>query len=87
MLIGKSKLLDHYKRRRNGKLHSVTTTRTLYHLHCDSCGAEFYRTSKQFNKNSGTHVCANCDQKRFAQSQSSMWRRVGRFDASSSFKL
>jgi predicted SprT family Zn-dependent metalloprotease len=87
MLLGQTKLLSHYKRKRNNKLHTVSTTRTLYHLQCDSCGAEFYRTAKQFNKRSGTHVCVDCDQKSFAQSQSSMWRRVGKFDASSSFKL
>ena len=87
MLLGQTKLFDNYKRMRNGRMHLVSTTRTLYHLQCDSCGGEFYRTAKEFNKQSGTHVCANCDQKRFAQSQSSMWRRVNKFDASSSFKL
>lgn len=87
MILGQAKLFGNYKRMRNGKLQTISTTRTLYHLQCDSCGGEFYRYAKQFNKRSGTHVCANCDQKRFAQSQSSMWRRVGKFDASSSFKL
>ena len=87
MLIGQSKLLDYYNRRRNGKVHFVPVTRTLYHLICDSCDAEFFRTAKEFNKHSGTHVCKNCNQKSYAQKQSSMWRRVNKFDASSSFKL
>lgn len=87
MELGTTQLHSFYKRRRNGVAHDVKSTQTLYHLQCDNCGAEFYRPAKQYNKKSQHHVCANCDQKRFAQKQSSMWRRVGKFDASSGYKL
>jgi len=41
MLLGQTKLFDNYKRMRNGKLQTISTTRTLYHLQCDSCVLSF----------------------------------------------
>lgn len=87
MILGTAKLHSCYKRKRNGKYHIVNTIQTVYHLQCDNCNIEFSRKAKQFNKRSQHHVCTNCDQKRFAQKQSSIWKRVGKFDASSGFKL
>ena len=87
MILGTAKLHSHYKRKRNGRYHIVSTTQTVYHLQCDNCKCEFHRTAKEFNKSSQHHVCGNCDQKRFAQKQSSMWKRVGKFDASSGIRL
>ena len=87
MELGTTKIHSYYKRRRNGVVHNVSSTSTLYHLQCDNCGFEFYRTAKQLNKRSQHHVCSNCDQKRFAQKQSSIWKRVGKFDASSGLRL
>ena len=87
MKLGTTKTHSFYRRRRNGVVHNVSSTSTLYHLQCDNCDTDFYRTAKQFNKRSQHHVCADCDQKRFAQKQSSMWKRVGKFDASSGIRL
>lgn len=88
MLIGTAKEKSHYWRRVDGKeKHIVQTERTIYHLQCDNCGVEFYRYAKTFNKNSESHVCNNCDQKRFAQKKSATWRQLNKLDASSSKKL
>tara|TARA_Y100000389_G_C17290192_1_gene427618 strand:+ start:302 stop:610 length:309 start_codon:yes stop_codon:yes gene_type:complete len=87
MILGTAKLHSRYKRKRNGKYHVVSTTQTVYHLQCDNCNIEFSRTAKELNKRSQHHVCSNCDQKRFAQKQSSIWKRVGKFDASSGLRL
>ena len=87
MLLGTHTQYTTYNRHRNGVEHTVSSKRTMYDLQCDACGAEFSRTSIQFNRRSGTHVCGNCDQKSFAQSQSKNWRKFNRTDASSGIRV
>lgn len=88
MIIGETREHRCYTRNRKGKREVCHTTRKLYHLRCDSCGGEFSRHSKQFNINSAAHVCSNCDQKQFAQKQSSILRQYNKYDASNDkFKL
>jgi len=71
-----------YYRTRYGKKHQCTIGYTVYILRCDNCGIEFSRTSKVFDKRSSTHVCSNCNQKKFAQKQSSILRHYTKYDAS-----
>lgn len=87
MLLGTSKEINYYNRTRNGKPQKVSVTRTIYLLQCDSCKQEFSRVAKKFNKKSGTHVCNNCNQKQFAQTQSATWRKFNRLDASAGVKI
>jgi len=84
MIIGETREHTVYSRWRNGRRELCNTTRKLYHLRCDSCGQEFYRHSKQFDTRSAAHVCTNCNQKQFAQKQSSVLRQYNKWDASSS---
>jgi len=84
MILSESHEHCTYVRWRNCKREVCKTTRKLYHLRCDSCNTTFYRTSKQFNAKSAAHVCGDCDQKKFAQKQSSVLRQYNKWDASSS---
>ena len=87
MIVSTRQSRTYYTRTRKGKMHVVPTVRTVYVLQCDCCKQEFERTAKQLNKRSVVHVCGHCDQKSFAQKQSTLWKRVGGIDASSSFKI
>ena len=87
MLLGTSKEITSYYRLRNDKKQKVFTTKTIYHILCDCCKIEFTRSAKKLNKKSGTHVCTNCNQKSFAQSQSTTWRKYNKLDASAGFKI
>ncbi len=73
-----------YNRTRCGKKEECTIGYTVYILRCDNCGHDFTRTSKVFDKRSAAHVCSNCNQKKFAQKQSSILRQYNKYDASSS---
>jgi len=73
-----------YNRTRRGKKEKCTIGYTVYILRCDNCGHDFTRTSKVFDKRSSAHVCSNCNQKKFAQKQSSILRQYNKYDASSS---
>ena len=85
MILGTAKMHTDYYRMRNGVQQHCRTTRTVYHLRCDSCGAEFTKTSKQFNHRSSAHCCdINCNPRKFAQKQSAILRKFTKWDASSS---
>jgi hypothetical protein len=84
MIIGEAKLRTSYFRHRHGKRQTCFTTQTIYKIRCDSCEAEFTRTSKEINRRSSAHCCSNCDNKRFAQKQSAILRQYKKWDASSS---
>ena len=84
MIIGKAKLRTSYFRTRNGVRERCWTTQTIYKIRCDSCEAEFTRTSKEINRRSAAHVCGNCNSKKFAQKQSATLRQYNKWDASSS---
>jgi len=83
MIIGEAREHKSYTRNRKGKREVCHTTRKIYHLRCDNCEREFYRHSNQFDTRSSAHVCSQCDQKRFAQKQSSTLRQFNKWDASS----
>ncbi len=84
MIIKTKKCAGTYTRIRFGKQEQCNNSYTMYFLRCDECGFEFTRTSKQFNTRSAAHVCGNCNQKQFAQKQSSVLRQYNKWDASSS---
>lgn len=73
-----------YYRTRLGNKQECSVGYNVYILRCDNCGFEFSRTSKEFDKRSSAHVCSNCNQKQFAQRQSSILRQYNKYDASSS---
>lgn len=80
-----------YIRRRNNKEEVVKASRKIYVLKCDNCLTEFTRSSKQMKSsranNFVTHVCENCDTKRFAQTRSTISRRINSYDASSNITI
>lgn len=84
MLIETTKESRTYYRTRNGKREKCNVSSTIFILRCDACGFEFTRSSKGFDRRSSAHVCSNCNQKSFAQKQSSILRQYSKFDASSS---
>ena len=84
MILETTKEYRSYFRTRNGVKEQCSVNYTVYILRCDNCGFEFSRTSKVFDKRSYAHVCSNCNQKRFAQKQSSILRQYNKYDASSS---
>lgn len=71
----------------NGKIIKYTRHYKLYELECDNCHNHFTRKSKQMNSRRAragyTHVCASCDQKKFAQRMSVLRKRRAYYDASS----
>jgi len=71
-----------YNRTRRGKKEKCTIGYTVYIIRCDNCFSEFTRSSKVFDLRSFTHVCSNCNQKKFAQKQSSILRQYTKYDAS-----
>ena len=84
MIIDVCKEFRPYYRSRYGKRQKCYVGYKIYYLRCDNCSFEFIRTSKTFDKRSYAHVCANCNQKKFAQKQSSVIRQYNKYDASSS---
>ena len=84
MLIDTIKEFRTYYRVRKGKQQECCVGHLVYYLRCDSCGFDFTRTSKTFDKRSFAHVCSDCNQKKFAQKQSSVIRQYNKYDASSS---
>lgn len=84
MILETTKEYRPYFRTRNGNKEKCLVSYTVYILRCDNCGFEFSRSSKIFNRKSSAHVCSNCNQKRFAQKQSSILRQYKKYDASSS---
>jgi len=87
MILNTGKLSSTYYRTRNGVEHKCYTTQTVYTLRCDNCNEEFTRTSKVFDHRSTSHVCGNCDQKKFAQRQSAIYRLYNKWDASSTKRI
>ena len=87
MLLDTVKEYRNYYRTRNNKKEQCMVGYNVYYLRCDNCGFEFTRNSKVFNKRSSAHVCSNCNQKSFAQSQSTTWRKYNKLDASAGFKI
>ena len=63
MLIDTVKEFRTYYRLRKGKQEECSVSRLVYYLRCDSCGFDFTRTSKTFDKRSFAHVCSDCNQK------------------------
>tara|TARA_B100000989_G_scaffold147781_1_gene110101 strand:+ start:9090 stop:9353 length:264 start_codon:yes stop_codon:yes gene_type:complete len=84
MILEKLQKHRTYYRTRCGKKQKCVIGYTVYILRCDNCGCEFTRTSKVFNRRSSAHVCSDCNQKKFAQKQSSILRQYKKYDASSS---
>lgn len=84
MILETTKEFRTYYRIRNGKKQECIVGTTIYILRCDNCYCEFTRSSKVFDKRSYAHVCSNCNQKKFAQRQSSIIRHYNKHDASSS---
>jgi len=84
MILETTKEYRTYIRTRNGKKERCSVGTTIYILRCDNCSSEFTRSSKVFNNRSSAHVCSNCNQKVFAQQQSSILRQYNKWDASSS---
>ena len=83
MIVSEAKMHTWYWRALGGKRLKCHTMQTIYHLRCDNCEGEFTRTAKEINRSSTTHVCGNCDGKKFAQRQSAYEKRFNKIDASS----
>jgi hypothetical protein len=59
------------RKSRLGSLHDYTKDKTVAIFECDSCKSQFERDLGKIDhrrlNNHFTHVCSNCNQKRFAQ--------------------
>jgi len=64
---------------KNGAEHTYFRNRSMAILKCDSCASTFERAIKQMDHrrlgSEYTHVCPNCNPKRFAQSKGVESRR------------
>jgi len=91
MYLSTSYERNDYSRTRNGQEETVKSKIKVYNLSCDVCEKEFKRTSKQMKpnraNNSVSHVCKDCDAKRFAQKQSQFSKRIKKYDASSDIPI
>jgi len=64
---------------KTGQVHKYCRRRKEARLRCDSCGQDFTRPVGKIDpkrlSNEYSHVCSNCDPKRFAQSKGVERRR------------
>jgi len=65
---------------KNGKSHTYNRRRTVGIFSCDVCRIQFERDLVHMDRrrfsNEYNHVCANCDQKRYAQNKGVERRRL-----------
>lgn len=74
MLIAIRQAKKEYQRlSKQGKTHLYFRTHEIAVLQCDSCGTQFERRTRDMDRRRLTtehsHVCKDCDQKRYAQSK------------------
>lgn len=65
--------IEYTRPSKSGKPHAYYRNRNIAVLKCDCCGVEFQRPVSQMDRrrlnNEYSHVCPNCDGKKFAQSK------------------
>ena len=81
MFIKTIKIKTEYTRTSKlGKSHAYSKTKTIAVFQCDSCSTLFERPSAKMDpkrvNNEYSHVCPNCDSKRFAQKKGVERRRL-----------
>ena len=64
-----------------GNSHEYYRDKILLELRCDRCDEIFYRDLKHMDRkrisNNYFHVCADCDEKKFAQKKGAEKRKIG----------
>ena len=92
MFLHTTKISMHYTRKsRLGVDHTYSRTKTLAVFKCDKCNTVFEREQGKMNhrrfSNDYQHVCANCNQKQFAQSKGVENRRLWNLPVDSDIKI